>query len=102
VAGLKSLTLLASPFRHESEQPYAFGPNTEWAQITQLIRQTIPVMLSERLTPPPRETYSLNRKLSGAFLLANRLRAKVDCKSLWDQITEEVQKQTVVVKREFK
>jgi len=99
-AHIKSLTLLASPFRHASEQPYAFGPNTPWAQITQRIRQTIPVMLSERLTPPPRETYSLNRKLSGAFLLANRLRAKVDCKSLWDQVTKEPKKQTEVVERE--
>jgi aarF domain-containing kinase len=44
-------------------------------------------MLQRRLTPPPRETYSLNRKLSGAFLLAGRLGAKVDCRRVWEDIT---------------
>src|SRR5712671_1123517 len=29
-----------------------------------------------------------NRKLSGAFLLASRLRATVDCKELWDGVTD--------------
>lgn len=39
-------------------------------------------MLKERLTPPPSETYSLNRKLSGAFLLCARLEAEVKCKEM--------------------
>jgi hypothetical protein len=29
-----------------------------------------------------------NRKLSGGFLLASRLRATVDCKKLWDGVVE--------------
>jgi hypothetical protein len=56
-----SMVLLASPFRREVDQPYIFGPGSEWSEITARIRGTIPVMLKERLTPPPRETYSLNR-----------------------------------------
>ena len=43
-------------------------------------------MLKHRLTPPPKETYSLNRKLSGAFLMCARLGANVDCQKLWEEI----------------
>jgi aarF domain-containing kinase len=42
-------------------------------------------MLKHRLTPPPSETYSLNRKLSGAFLMCARLGARVDCGKLWEE-----------------
>lgn len=43
-------------------------------------------MLKHRLTPPPNETYSLNRKLSGAFLMCARLGATVDCARLWKDV----------------
>jgi len=87
-AHVESLQLLATPFREDTPQPFAFGPGSTWAGITAEIRERIPTMLHHRLTPPPRETYSLNRKLSGAFLLASRLRATVDCKQLWDGVTD--------------
>ena len=51
--------MLATPFREAGK--YTFGRGTKWAGITREIRELIPVMLRERLTPPPRETYSLNR-----------------------------------------
>ncbi|KAI5118727.1 hypothetical protein M0805_004525 [Coniferiporia weirii] len=94
-AHVRSLTLLATPFRArpaaEGDGRYVFGKGTEWARITGEIRSLIPVMLNERLTPPPRETYSLNRKLSGAFLLASRLGAKVDCHDIWEKTVDRYQ-----------
>ncbi|KAJ7067178.1 ABC1-domain-containing protein [Mycena amicta] len=83
-----SLILLATPFAPPivTPQPFSFGPNTPWAGITQQIRERIPVMIHNRLTPPPRETYSLNRKLSGAFLLASRLGATVDTRAIWEKV----------------
>ena len=61
-AHIRSLTLIATPFRARTgDGRYAFGRGTEYARITAEIRSLIPVMLRERLTPPPRETYSLNR-----------------------------------------
>ncbi|ODN78396.1 hypothetical protein L202_04035 [Cryptococcus amylolentus CBS 6039] len=78
-AHIDSMALVASPFAHDG--PYPFAKQT----ITEAIRGLIPVMLKHRLTPPPSETYSLNRKLSGAFLLCAKMEANVDCKKLWEE-----------------
>ncbi|KAG8993573.1 hypothetical protein FRB94_005354 [Tulasnella sp. JGI-2019a] len=86
-AHIQTMFLLGEPFR-PSSQPnnhdgrFDFSSNVLPTQI----RALIPTMLQNRLTPPPRETYSLNRKLSGAFLLCGRLRARVDCASIWEEI----------------
>ena len=78
-AHLRSMELVASPFNHEGG--YDFSHQT----ITEDVRKLIPVMLKYRLTPPPSETYSLNRKLSGAFLMCAKLGAVVDCERLWEE-----------------
>ncbi|KAK8849455.1 hypothetical protein IAR55_004788 [Kwoniella newhampshirensis] len=77
-AHLDSMALVASPFCHKG--PYPFAKQT----ITDSVRALIPIMLKHRLTPPPQETYSLNRKLSGAFLMCAKLGANVDCQKLWE------------------
>ncbi|KAI9061828.1 ABC1-domain-containing protein [Trametes sanguinea] len=87
-AHVKSMVLLGTPFKASTPQPFKFGHGSTWADITAEIRAQIPVMLQHRLTPPPRETYSLNRKLSGAFLLASRLNASVDCRTLWQKVID--------------
>ncbi|KAF7366764.1 ABC1-domain-containing protein [Mycena sanguinolenta] len=87
-AHVDSMVLLATPFKRATPQPFSFGPGSQWAEITAQIRAQIPVMLQHRLTPPPRETYSLNRKLSGAFLLASRLGATVDTRRIWEKIVD--------------
>ncbi|KAI0668966.1 ABC1 family-domain-containing protein [Trametes maxima] len=87
-AHVQSMVLLGTPFKAATPQPFTFGPGSAWTDITTQIRAQIPVMLQHRLTPPPRETYSLNRKLSGAFLLASRLGAEVDCRTLWTKVVD--------------
>ncbi|KAK0555741.1 hypothetical protein OC844_006021 [Tilletia horrida] len=81
-AHLSSMLLLAEPFSASSPSPYAFTNQT----ITARVRSHIPLMLRERKTPPPKETYSLNRKLSGAFLLCARLGADVRCREVWEEV----------------
>jgi len=80
-AHIASLTTLAEPFMDSAPDIYDFHGQT----ITDRVRALIPIMLRERLAPPPEETYSLHRKLSGAFLLCARLGSRVPCKELFEQ-----------------
>ncbi|EAZ63761.1 mitochondrial chaperone [Scheffersomyces stipitis CBS 6054] len=63
-------------------KPFDFNNQT----ITDRVRGNIGLMLNERLAPPPEETYSLHRKLSGVFLLCARLKATVPCEDLFREI----------------
>lgn len=84
-AHVQSMVLLGSPFRRPiGASPFDFTHQT----LTDEIKSHIPVMLAERKTPPPKETYSLNRKLSGTFLICSKLKAKVDCREVLRDVVE--------------
>jgi aarF domain-containing kinase len=87
-AHIDSVLTLAEPFQASGPEVYDFRGQT----ITDRVRSLIPVMIRERLAPPPEETYSLHRKLSGAFLLCARLGSRVPCRSLFEMAIETYEK----------
>ena len=87
-AHVTSVLTLAEPFTAAAPEVYDFSGQT----VTDRVRELIPVMVRERLAPPPEETYSLHRKLSGAFLMLARLGSRVRCRDLFQNAVEEWKK----------
>ena len=75
-----AVLVLGDAFR--SNGPFDFGSQ----DTTKKIMKLMPTMLKHRLTPPPEETYSLHRKMSGAFLLCSKLQANIQCNTMFDSL----------------
>lgn len=78
-AHIDAVLILGEAFSYDGL--YDFGGQTTTRRITELM----PTMLHHRLAPPPEEIYSLHRKFSGIFLMCAKLKAKINCKELFDE-----------------
>lgn len=82
-AHVDAVMILGEVFSCDGEFDFGVQDNT------QRIVELVPTMVSHRLCPPPDEIYSIHRKLSGVFLLCSRLKIKMNCRELFQQITSE-------------
>uniref|UniRef100_S4RPI5 Coenzyme Q8B n=1 Tax=Petromyzon marinus TaxID=7757 RepID=S4RPI5_PETMA len=64
------------------DEPFEFGTQNTTMRVYNLM----PSMLQHRLSPPPEESYSLHRKMSGAFLICVKLGSTFPCKHLFDEV----------------
>lgn len=85
-AHVKAGQIVGTPFG--TEGVYDFGAHQ---QVTKRVSELGSTMLQHRKTAPPVEAYSLHRRLSGAFLANIRLRSRVRCKDLFDDVYAQYQ-----------
>lgn len=78
-AHVASIIAVGEPFSHDHD--YDFGSQN----ITPQVYKQLPTMMEHRKIPPPPETYSIHRKLSGAFLLCMKLRARVPTRKIYEE-----------------
>ena len=78
-AHVDAVMVVGQPF--QKDEPFDF----QTQDTVKAIHELVPVMLKHRLTAPPEESYSLHRKMSGAFLLCAKLGAKVSCKEMFQE-----------------
>jgi len=81
-AHIDAIMILGEPFA--SEGIFDFKKQSTSHRIVKIV----PTFLKHRLTPPPEESYSLHRKLSGAFLISTKLQAQYACKAMFDAVYE--------------
>jgi aarF domain-containing kinase len=74
--------IVGEPFSLQYEQGYDFARMDMGRRVSELAR----VMLRLRLTPPPKDSYTLHRKLSGCFLTCKRLEAVIPCRETFLEI----------------
>lgn len=79
-AHINAVMILGEVFSCRGE--FDFGNQSTTKRIADLV----PVMVSQRLCPPPEEIYSLHRKLSGVFLMCAKLNVKLSCRRMFEEI----------------
>ena len=70
---------MAEPFQERPNGLFDFGSQT----IIQNINEVIPAMSKHRLTPPPKEIYSLHRKIVGTYMMCIKLKANVRAREIF-------------------
>ena len=70
---------MAEPFKITQDGIYDFASQG----ITKNVNEIVPAMSKHRLTPPPKEIYSLHRKIVGTYMMCIKLKAKVRARDIF-------------------
>ncbi|XP_028035462.1 atypical kinase COQ8B, mitochondrial [Bombyx mandarina] len=80
-----TVMIMGEVFTSEGSGDFDFGTQ----QTTRRIQALVPTILTHRLCPPPEEIYSLHRKLSGVFLLCSKMKIKMNCRDMFNEIYDQ-------------
>lgn len=72
---------MAEPFQKLPNGIYDFANQ----QILKNVNEIVPAMSKHRLTPPPKEIYSLHRKIVGAYMMCIKLRSRVPARAIFEE-----------------
>ncbi|XP_028156281.1 atypical kinase COQ8B, mitochondrial [Ostrinia furnacalis] len=80
-----TVMIMGEVFTSEGDGEFDFGAQ----KTTRRIQALVPTILTHRLCPPPEEIYSLHRKLSGVFLLCSKMKIKMNCRDMFNEIYDQ-------------
>ena len=76
--------IIGEPFRTQKGELYDFGE----IGLSKRVGRILPILSKHRLTPPPQEVYSLNKKIIGTYLMCIRLRSRVPAREILEETKE--------------
>jgi aarF domain-containing kinase len=82
-----TVMIMGEVFTSDGDGEFDFGTQ----KTTRRIQALVPTILTHRLCPPPEEIYSLHRKLSGVFLLCSKMKIKMNCRDMFNEVYEQYQ-----------
>jgi aarF domain-containing kinase len=71
--------IMAEPFQKTPNGIYDFASQ----KIMKNADEIVPAMSKHRLTAPPKEIYSLHRKILGAYMMCMKLRSRVPAREIF-------------------
>ncbi|XP_069364672.1 atypical kinase COQ8A, mitochondrial isoform X3 [Maniola hyperantus] len=80
-----TVLIMGEVFTMKGSGEFDFGAQNT----TRRIQAVVPTILTHRLCPPPEEIYSLHRKLSGVFLLCSKMKIKMNCRDMFEEIYQQ-------------
>lgn len=87
---------MSEPFRKTEKGIYDFSNQS----ITKSLNEVVPAMSKHRLTPPPKEIYSLHRKIVGTYMMCIKLKSKFDARQVFVETHENWAKANVAAAAE--
>ena len=83
-AHIESVLIVGLPFSGKGDFDFADQ------NLTKKVYKLMPVMMKNRLKAPPKEFYSLNRKLAGSYLMNIMLKTKIPARDIFMGVVGEV------------